>query len=72
MFQVIHKQIIKDLTDATGDVDRVNRLIEIFPDPYSAAVNSHAIIICTEWDEFIVSFRIVFHVFILFICFILN
>lgn len=72
MFQVIHKQIIKDLTDATGDVDRVNRLIEIFSDPYSAAVNSHAIIICTEWDEFIVSLYIVFHVFTLFVFCISN
>lgn len=60
--KVIHKQIIKDLTDATGDVDRVNRLIEIFPDPYSAAVNSHAIIICTEWDEFInLNYENLFH-----------
>ena len=30
-------------------------LVTICPDAYSAAANSHALVICTEWDEFAVS-----------------
>ncbi|GIX98103.1 hypothetical protein CDAR_500961, partial [Caerostris darwini] len=25
----------------------------MFPSPYSAAQNTHAIVVCTEWDEFL-------------------
>lgn len=33
----------------------VKALLTFATDPYLAAVNSHAIVICTEWDEFVVS-----------------
>ena len=36
-----------------GDTDdTVDRLVTISHDPYTATADSHAIIICTEWDEF--------------------
>merc|ERR550539_1917036 len=31
---------------------RVERLVTCHTDPYSAAVAAHAVVICTEWDEF--------------------
>ena len=33
----------------------VAELVTICPDAYSAAADSHALVICTEWDEFAVS-----------------
>ena len=33
----------------------VHKLVTISTDPYEAARNAHAIVICTEWDEFKVS-----------------
>lgn len=38
----------------TDDPDKVLNLAKIQVDPYSAAKDTHAIVICTEWDEFIV------------------
>ena len=36
-----------------GDTDdTVDRLVTISHDPYTATADSHAIISCTEWDEF--------------------
>ena len=36
-----------------GDtIDTVDRLVTISHDPYTATADSHAIISCTEWDEF--------------------
>ena len=36
-----------------GDTDdTVDRLVTISHDPYTATADSHAIVICTEWDEF--------------------
>lgn len=46
------KQLISDLNRATCNPEKVDRLVKICKDPYSAAKNSHAIVICTEWDEF--------------------
>lgn len=56
--QVPHDQIIKDLTHplVTDNPERIKSLINIFSDSYKAAANSHAVVICTEWDEFRVSF----------------
>lgn len=39
----------------TDDPERVRELVNIHSDPYSAANGAHAIVICTEWDEFAVS-----------------
>jgi UDPglucose 6-dehydrogenase len=50
-------QIIHDLTSArvTDCPDEVRKAIEIYTDPYDAVLETHAIVICTEWDEFGVS-----------------
>ncbi|XP_001627208.2 UDP-glucose 6-dehydrogenase [Nematostella vectensis] len=36
----------------TGDAQKVDRLVTIEHDPYKAVEGAHAIVICTEWDEF--------------------
>ena len=36
------------------DPSRVKDLVTIHTDPYKAAENTHALVICTEWDEFMV------------------
>lgn len=43
-----------DLTSprVTDFPDDVKSSIEIFTDPYAAVKNTHAIVVCTEWDEF--------------------
>ena len=30
----------------------MNRLITIATDPYKAVEGAHALVVCTEWDEF--------------------
>lgn len=49
------QQIKMDLTDPgiMNDASRFDRLVSIAPDPYSAVQGAHAIVICTEWDEFV-------------------
>lgn len=37
----------------------VRELVTVCDDPYRAAEDSYAIVICTEWDEFTVSFFVV-------------
>lgn len=37
------------------DESLVDRLVHTSHDPYQAMSGSHAIIVCTEWDEFKVS-----------------
>lgn len=34
----------------------VKKLVSIEKDPYKAVENAHAFVVCTEWDEFKVSF----------------
>ncbi|CAD5119453.1 DgyrCDS8060 [Dimorphilus gyrociliatus] len=53
--KVEKSQIRADLSHPSicSDPDEVDRLVEIHEDPYKAAIDSHAIVICTEWDEFI-------------------
>lgn len=43
-----------DLTSprVTDFPDEVKSAIEIFMDPYAAVEKTHAIVVCTEWDEF--------------------
>ena len=38
----------------------VDRLITIADDPYKAVESAHALVVCTEWDEFKVSIVLVF------------
>ncbi|XP_065339648.1 UDP-glucose 6-dehydrogenase isoform X1 [Cloeon dipterum] len=46
-------QIVDDLNSSTMDPDIVNRNVVIHSDAYSATKNTHALIVCTEWDEFV-------------------
>lgn len=52
--KVEKSQIITDLTSprVTDQPDEIRKSIEIFTDPYEAISGTHAIVICTEWDEF--------------------
>jgi len=49
-------QIIDDLThpSVTKEPESVKNSISIHSDPYSATKGTHAIVLCTEWDEFMV------------------
>lgn len=49
------EQIRYDLTDREilRDASDYDRLVKIAPDPYSAVEGSHAVVLCTEWDEFV-------------------
>lgn len=51
------KQVMLDLTSpyVTDDPERVKNVVQTFEDPYAAVKDAHAIVICTEWDEFTVS-----------------
>lgn len=35
------------------DTERIDRLVTCHTDPYAAAAGAHAVVICTEWDEFV-------------------
>ena len=52
--KVEKSQMMFDLTSAkvTDNPEHVRKSVEIFSDPYSAVLNTHAIVVCTEWDEF--------------------
>lgn len=39
----------------TNDPEHVKSRIGIYKDAYSATKGTHAIVLCTEWDEFVVS-----------------
>ncbi|PSN57907.1 UDP-glucose 6-dehydrogenase [Blattella germanica] len=47
-------QIVDDLThpSVTEEPEKVKSSIKIHNDPYSATMGTHAIVVCTEWDEF--------------------
>ena len=49
------EQIKVDLTEPTimNDKGRYDRLVSIASDPYSAVQDAHAMVVCTEWDEFV-------------------
>lgn len=53
--QVELEQMRLDLTEPgiTSDPDVFNRLVTVASDPYSAVKGAHALVICTEWDEFV-------------------
>nr|XP_054756670.1 UDP-glucose 6-dehydrogenase-like [Lytechinus pictus] len=52
--QVEHAQIMCELTNPciSADPERVEKLVTICSDPYEAVKGAHALVICTEWDEF--------------------
>lgn len=49
------EQIIDDLTHpyVTESPECVKKSVQIHNDPYSAVQGTHAIVVCTEWDEFV-------------------
>uniref|UniRef100_T1IY28 UDP-glucose 6-dehydrogenase n=1 Tax=Strigamia maritima TaxID=126957 RepID=T1IY28_STRMM len=57
--QVKRSQIISDLSNSVNSclIEEaelgVTELVTIHSDPYSAAIGAHALVICTEWDEFV-------------------
>lgn len=61
--KVDHTQIIDDLTHpcVTDSPEFVRSSIEIFDNAYDAVKDAYAIVVCTEWDEFIVSARQCMH-----------
>jgi len=52
--KVEDEQIMLELEhpSVSCDPERVKQLVKICKDPYEAANQAHAIIVCTEWDEF--------------------
>lgn len=60
--KVEESQIIEDLThpSVTNDPEYVKSRISIYKDAYSATKGTHAIVLCTEWDEFVVSNNVLF------------
>ncbi|KAL4230560.1 hypothetical protein ACF0H5_010940 [Mactra antiquata] len=48
-------QIFRELTHPMicDDEEKVKRLVTVCNDPYVTAEDSYAIVICTEWDEFV-------------------
>jgi UDPglucose 6-dehydrogenase len=52
--QVTKEQIRMDLTDPSimPSPDRYDKLVTIATDPYEAVRGAHAMVVCTEWDEF--------------------
>eukprot|EP00043_Microstomoeca_roanoka_P026880 m.12793 g.12793 ORF g.12793 m.12793 type:complete len:465 (-) comp7043_c0_seq1:315-1709(-) len=52
--KVKRDQIVLDLkTVSREDPGRVDRLVTIEQDPYAAMAGAHAIVVLTEWDEFV-------------------
>jgi len=50
--KVSEQQVRMELAGVSDDPARVERLVTCHTDPYSAAISAHAVVICTEWDEF--------------------
>ena len=54
--QVDETQILADLHQVSSAGNgHASQLITIHDDPYKAAEGTHALVVCTEWDEFVVS-----------------
>jgi len=53
--KVERAQILLDLnqSSADGETNDEKSVVKIHNDPYEAAKDTHALVICTEWDEFI-------------------
>lgn len=58
--KVERTQILFDLTSpkVTDSPEDVKKALSIFTDPYEAVNGTHAIVLCTEWDEFVVSYHL--------------
>lgn len=55
--QVEEAQIFEDLTHPSicESPEYVRKAVSTYQDAYSATRGTHAIVLCTEWDEFVVS-----------------
>ena len=53
--KVEHEQIKMDLTNPSllSDPSVFDKLVTIEKDPYKAVEDAHALVVCTEWDEFV-------------------
>ena len=53
--KVEHEQIKMDLTNPSllSDPNAFDKLVTIETDPYKAVEGAHALVVCTEWDEFV-------------------
>ena len=53
--KVSEEQIRRDLSDCESfqSPSDFDRYVTICKDPYEAAKDSHALVVCTEWDEFV-------------------
>lgn len=51
--KVPESQVREDLLAVTGEAASVNRLVRVCADAYEAAAEAHALILLTEWDEFL-------------------
>lgn len=53
--KVEHEQIKMDLTNPSllSDPSAFDKLVTIETDPYKAVEGAHALVVCTEWDEFV-------------------
>lgn len=52
--KVESEQIFSDLTSpsVTENPEYVRKAVRVQSDPYSAVERAHAIVVCTEWDDF--------------------
>ena len=57
--QVDESQIIMELSNSQLNLpsEIIKEKVRMVHDPYEACKNSHAIVICTEWDEFKVKIK---------------
>lgn len=53
--KVVESQIFADLTHPSicESPEHVRKAVKVYKDAYTATEKAHAIIVCTEWDEFI-------------------
>jgi len=50
--KVVPATIRRDLEQVTGQPATVEEQVQVCSDPYEAARGAHALVVCTEWDEF--------------------
>lgn len=50
--KVTKDQVMRDLKAVVDDNVRVEQLVTVADDAYTAVDRAHAFVVCTEWDEF--------------------
>jgi len=51
--KVTEEQVVMELSMFPDSSEKKTNLVTCHSDPYLAATDAHAVVICTEWDEFI-------------------